>query len=80
MINVRTCDAAIFLKGSIGTLNEFTIAVKEEKIIGVLENSGGISSKIKSFLEGLELNYNPKIYYSDSIYDLMDKIMGELDG
>ena len=45
LINVRTCDAAIFIKGSIGTLNEFTIAVKEEKLIGIIESSG-ISKKI----------------------------------
>ena len=44
ILNIRTSDALVFLRGSLGTLNEFTIAYEDGKIIGVLENMGGISS------------------------------------
>lgn len=48
IINVRASDIVIILGGGIGTLNEFTIAYDEEKIIGVLEGSGGIVDIIRS--------------------------------
>ena len=43
ILNIKTSDALVFLRGSLGTLNEFTIAFEDAKIIGVLENMGGIS-------------------------------------
>lgn len=47
VINVRTSDIVIILGGGIGTLNEFTIAYDEGKIVGVLEGTGGIADRIK---------------------------------
>ncbi len=44
---VHSCDAMIFIGGGMGTLNEFTIAFDEGKVIGVLENSGGLSSELE---------------------------------
>ncbi len=44
VVSVRSCDAVIFIGGRIGTLNEFTIAYDEGKIIGILEDSGGFSN------------------------------------
>lgn len=44
-ISIHSCDAAIFIGGRIGTLNEFTIAYDEGKIIGILTGSGGLSDR-----------------------------------
>ncbi len=44
-------DAAIIISGQIGTLNEFTLAFHQKKIIGVLEGSGGITNIIKEIVE-----------------------------
>ncbi len=44
-------DAIIIVAGQIGTLNEFTIAFNKKKPIGVLEESGGITSLIKKIAE-----------------------------
>lgn len=41
-IIIKEADAVIFIGGRIGTLNEFTLAFHEKKIMGVLMNSGGI--------------------------------------
>src|SRR5215470_6981050 len=41
VINVRSSDIVIIFGGATGTLNEFTIAYDEGKVIGVLEESGG---------------------------------------
>jgi uncharacterized protein (TIGR00725 family) len=47
VINVRTCDVVIIFGGGFGTLNEFTIAYDEGKVVGVLEGTGGVADRIK---------------------------------
>lgn len=44
---VGTCSAVICVGGGIGTLNEFTIAYDEGKPVGILADSGGLSSDFK---------------------------------
>jgi len=44
---VHSCDAVIFIGGGLGTLNEFTTAFDEGKVIGILENSGGLSGELE---------------------------------
>jgi uncharacterized protein (TIGR00725 family) len=51
VINIRTCDIVIILGGAIGTLNEFTIAYDEGKIVGVLEGSGGVADHIREIVD-----------------------------
>ena len=51
VINIRSSDAIIILGGGIGTLNEFTVAFDEQKIIGVLTGTGGVSNHIDEILE-----------------------------
>jgi uncharacterized protein (TIGR00725 family) len=48
VINVRSSDVVIILGGGIGTLNEFTIAYDEGKIVGVLEGTGGAADQIRN--------------------------------
>src|SRR5215471_358300 len=50
VINVRSSDIVIIFGGATGTLNEFTIAYDEGKVIGVLEESGGIADHIREVL------------------------------
>lgn len=50
LILVRAADALIFICGRIGTLNEFTIAFEDRKIIGVLEGTGGIADEIRELI------------------------------
>jgi len=45
VISIRTCDAAIFISGRSGTLNEFTSfwdEGDENKVIGLLTGTGGV--------------------------------------
>ena len=51
VINIRSADIVIIFGGAIGTLNEFTIAYDEGKIIGVLEGSGGIADHIREIID-----------------------------
>ena len=45
VVLVRSCDAVIFIAGAMGSLNEFTIAHDEGKIIGCLTGSGGVADE-----------------------------------
>jgi uncharacterized protein (TIGR00725 family) len=51
VINVRSAEVVIIFGGATGTLNEFTIAYDEGKIIGVLEGSGGIADHIREIIQ-----------------------------
>jgi SLOG cluster4 family len=41
----------LIVGGATGTLNEFTIAYDEGKIIGVLEGSGGVSDHMREIIK-----------------------------
>lgn len=51
VINIRSSDIVLILGGAIGTLNEFTIAYDEGKIIGVLEGSGGVADHMAKIID-----------------------------
>jgi len=51
VINVRSSDVVIIFGGATGTLNEFTIAYDEGKVIGVLEGSGGVADHTKEIID-----------------------------
>ena len=46
VLSIFECDGVLFVGGGIGTLNEFSIAYHEGKVIGILEGVGGIAEKI----------------------------------
>ena len=48
---VEETDAIIIISGQIGSLNEFTIAFQDAKVIGILKDSGGISDRIQEIAE-----------------------------
>ena len=50
VINIRSSDIVIILGGGMGTLNEFTIAFDEGKIVGVLEDTGGIADSLRDIV------------------------------
>lgn len=50
LILTRSSDAVITVCGRIGTLNEFTVAYEDKKVIGVLDHSGGITGELDDIL------------------------------
>lgn len=65
LLMIRSADAAIFICGRVGTLNEFTIAFEDHKPIGILTGSGGITSEIKDLLATAERGSHNVIYDDD---------------
>ena len=51
VINIRSSDVVIIFGGATGTLNEFTIAYDEGKVIGVLEGSGGVADHTQEIID-----------------------------
>jgi hypothetical protein len=51
VVNVRSADIVLLFGGATGTLNEFTIAYDEGKIIGILEGTGGIADHIREVIQ-----------------------------
>jgi uncharacterized protein (TIGR00725 family) len=51
LLLVRSSDAVITICGRIGTLNEFTIAFEDKRVMGVLEGTGGTADMIREIVE-----------------------------
>lgn len=68
-------DAAIIISGQIGTLNEFTLAFHQKKIIGVLEGSGGITRLIREIAEICrKVGEKDKIVYDKEPRELVKRL------
>jgi uncharacterized protein (TIGR00725 family) len=73
-LNVRNCDGAIFIGGEAGTLEEFCIAWAEEKIIGVLENSGGVSEIVRDVVKVFSTPRQSEVFYDARPEQLVSSI------
>jgi uncharacterized protein (TIGR00725 family) len=51
VVLVRSCDVVLFVAGAMGSLNEFTIAHDEGKIIGCLKGTGGVADELDYLLQ-----------------------------
>ena len=65
VVLVRSCDIVVFIAGSIGSFNEFTIAYDEGKIIGCLAGTGGVADEIKRIAETFPKKTRARIVYDD---------------
>jgi len=72
VVLVRSCDIVVFIAGSIGSLNEFTIAYDEGKIIGCLAGTGGVADEIKRIAETFPNKTKARIVYDDDPVKLID--------
>lgn len=51
VVLIRSCDVVLFIAGSIGSLNEFTIAYDEGKVIGCLTGTGGVADEVGTLVQ-----------------------------
>jgi uncharacterized protein (TIGR00725 family) len=65
LLLTRAADAVITICGRMGTLNEFTIAFEENKLVGVLEGTGGIADMLKEIIEQTHRGPGEVIFNSD---------------
>jgi uncharacterized protein (TIGR00725 family) len=72
VVLVRSCDIVIFIAGAIGSLNEFTIAYDEGKVIGCLIGTGGVADEAHSIVERLQKKTKARIVAEKDPAKLVD--------
>lgn len=75
VVLVRSCDLVIFIAGSTGSLNEFTIAYDEGKVIGALTGTGGVADEIEKLTQIFSKRTKAQILYDDDPVRLIEKCL-----
>jgi hypothetical protein len=75
---VRSCDVVLVIAGSIGSLNEFTIAYDEGKVIGCLTRTGGVADEAEKIVRTFPKQTNARIVYDDNPERLIQACLSEL--
>ena len=75
VVLVRSCDVVLFVAGSIGSLNEFTIAYDEGKIVGCLTGTGGVADEVERLVETFHKPTKARVFYDNDPVRLIDKCL-----
>ena len=78
VINIRSSDIVVIFRGGIGTLNEFTIAYDEGKVIGILEGSGGVADHVRALLHALPKKTQAALFFAPEGAPLLRLCLAEL--
>lgn len=78
LINIRSSDAIIILGGGVGTLNEFTVAYDDGKVVGVLTGTGGVSDHIDKILEICDREVSDSVIFDSDPASLVKGIVAYL--
>ena len=79
VINIRASDIVIIFCGGMGTLNEFTIAYDEGKVIGVLRGSGGVADHIEEIIDFAKKPMRCPVILNEEPEALIDDCVAALD-
>jgi len=75
VVLVRSCDVLLFIAGSIGSLNEFTIAYDEGKVIGCLTGTGGVADEIQMIVGTFPKQTQARVFYHDDPGTLLERCL-----
>src|SRR5437764_1530494 len=75
VVLVRSCDVVLFISGSIGSLNEFTIAYDEGKVVGCLTGTGGVADEARRIVQTFQKQTNARVIYDDDPSSLLDECL-----
>ena len=78
VVLVRTCDAVLFIAGSMGSLNEFTIAYDEGKVIGCLRGTGGVADEVDYLLAKFSKDTGAQVFQNTDPAKLVDACIGAI--
>ena len=76
---VQSSDAVITIGGRFGSLHEFTTALEDAKLCGVLLGSGGTADLIPELFEKLEKPHQDLVMTDDNPEQLVARIVKRLD-
>jgi len=72
VVLVRSCDLVLFVAGAMGSLNEFTIAHDEGKIIGCLTGTGGVADDADYLLRKFSKDTGARVFQDEDPEKLLD--------
>jgi uncharacterized protein (TIGR00725 family) len=79
VVLVRSCEVVLFVAGAMGSLNEFTIAHDEGKIIGCLTGTGGVAAEADYLLQKFGKRATAsRVFQSSDPDELLDQCMQSL--
>lgn len=78
VVLVRSCDIVLFVAGAMGSLNEFTIAHDEGKIIGCLRGTGGVADAADYLLQKFSKETGARVFQDDDPEKLLDTCLDSL--
>jgi uncharacterized protein (TIGR00725 family) len=78
LLLTRAADAVITIGGRMGSLNEFTIAFEDQKIIGVVAGSGGIADEVPHLLHTAKKELSSRIFYGSEPDILVSKVIAAI--
>lgn len=78
VVLVRSCDIVLFIAGAMGSLNEFTIAHDEGKVIGCLTGTGGVADDPEYLLRTFGKQAPGRVFQNDDPEQLIDDCLGAL--
>jgi len=82
LILTKSADAVIIICGGFGTLNEFTIALEDDKPVGVLSGTCGASDEIYGLLKNIKDPHRHgagKLIFSSDPKELITGLIGIID-
>ena len=79
VVLVRSCDIVLFVAGAMGSLNEFTIAHDEGKIIGCLTGTGGVADESEYLVQRFgKRGITARVFHNGDPEKLIDDCMNAL--
>lgn len=72
VVLVRSCDIVLVIAGGMGSLNEFTIAHDERKVIGCLLGTGGVADEADLLLQKFSKVSGARIFQDHDPKQLLD--------
>src|SRR5260370_37270566 len=79
VVLVRSCDIVLFIAGAMGSLNEFTIAHDEGKIIGCLTGTGGVADETDYLLQKFAKRTQAHVFPHADPESLLDSCVQSLE-
>ena len=78
VVLVRSCDIVLFVAGAMGSLNEFTIAHDERKVIGCLSGTGGVADDSEYLLQRFGKRSTTRVFANENPEQLLTDCLNSL--
>jgi uncharacterized protein (TIGR00725 family) len=79
VVLVRSCDVVLVVRGSMGALNEFTIAHDEGRVVGCLTGTGGAADEIGRLMTALPKGTRARVFRDSDPSRLLDVCLDALE-